>query len=668
MPTVKGSGRSVTEGREAVAALGLALRRHAHTLAERPDLTWQQLYTEWVAGLEGVDHLFEAEERRRSGRREAPWLAARLVPMAVPGLVRTLGVDDLPMLRCAASRDNTTAIAGGARGELVVWRIDSGRRLRTIGPHPAPITACAISADTRYAATGCEDGSVRVWHLWSGRLGVVFTGHADRVLDCTFSPDGFVLYTTARDGAAARWDLVDQKPIEFQEPMAELGNVTAHALSPDAWTIGTAFEDGLVLAGSLRTGAVRSLQLGGKVEALAFSPDGRKLACAETGIVVWDILGGPSPRVGDGLTRTCAFTPDGRRVVAGDAWGTVTIHDVETSEHLGTFDAHARQTNSCSVTPDGTAALSCGDDGAVRLWRLDRVPRVRHDLPRSPLRDCAFSPDGDRLYLATPNIEEWDPFEGVRRRLLDPDGRRLGWTSVAATRRIVVAGSPAQGGVWIWDPDTGAVRHFLEIDHGWGWVAVSAAGGTVASCGVDGSVGVWREDGARFAHRIEGDAGPLHAIALSPDGRFVFTGAEDGHLRRWDGDALVWALGVHDGAVRSIALDAARDRLATGGDDSVARLWAMPGFGLLQTFTGHSDAVTRCALSPGGDFLATSSRDDSVRVWSTASGQELLRAPLGGDALCVSFHPRVPLIACGDRAGGLYVFDLVGLRRACAPL
>lgn len=663
----------MAERGQTVASLARALRRNAHTLTQRPDLTWQQLHTEWVAGLVGVDDLFEAERRRRIGPGAAPWLAARAAPAPLPGLVRSLGVDDLPMLACAASRDNTIAIAGGERGVLSVWRIDSGRRLRTIGPHPAPITACALSEDTKFAATGCEDGSVRVWQLFSGRLSVTFTGHTARVIDCTFSPDGSILYSTAEDGAAARWDLVDQKPIEFQEPLEELGNVRGHALSGDAWTVASVFGDGLVIVGSLRTAGGRSMEILPRVNALAFSPDGRTVACAGDGVALWDVSADRAVvlewKEREPLPECTAitFTPGGERIVVGDVRGGITVIEVATTTELGWWQADARRVESIAVTADGAAVLVCGRDGGVRLWRLARPRGV---FGPGGVAGCAFSPDGERVYSASlyGTVADWDVASGTLARKFEQDDEPRLYSTCDANASIVVAGALRGGILRVWDAATGARRRDLVPAPEAVFECAVADDGTVASAGRDGDVLVWRDEGARFAHRLEGDAGPVLSIALTPDGRYVFTGAVDGKLRRWNLAELTWELGVHDAGVRSIALDVERERLATGGADGVARLWAMTGFGLLQTFAGHSDQVMACALSASGDLLATASADDWVRIWSIASGRVLAAAPLGADAMCVAFHPQLPLIACGDLAGGLYLFDLVGVEELCAPL
>ena len=78
-----------------------------------------------------------------------------------------------------------------------------------------------------------------------------------------------------------------------------------------------------------------------------------------------------------------------------------------------------------------------------------------------------------------------------------------------------------------------------------------------------------------------GHTGPVNALALSPDGRFLVSGSEDLTLKIWD--------------------------TATGN--------------VLRTLSGHEKDVLAVAISPDGKLIASGSADQTVRIWDVVTGQ-----------------------------------------------
>jgi WD40 repeat protein len=77
-------------------------------------------------------------------------------------------------------------------------------------------------------------------------------------------------------------------------------------------------------------------------------------------------------------------------------------------------------------------------------------------------------------------------------------------------------------------------------------------------------------------------AGRATAIALHPDGRrvAVATTRPDSPLQIWDGASgkPIAVLDGPEGIVRAVAFSADGERLVSGGDDLVARLWPASAF------------------------------------------------------------------------------------------
>lgn len=153
----------------------------------------------------------------------------------------------------------------------------------------------------------------------------------------------------------------------------------------------------------------------------------------------------------------------------------------------------------------------------------------------------------------------------------------------------------------------------------------------------------------RLVAELKHDRGIL-ACRYDPEGRFLFAGARDYFVHRWDltrepvaeppadpkkkpkvppvpvapADSRV-ALPGHESWVGGISLFSDGSRLATG--DFVGRLviWEdrngepKPQF----SFAAHDGSIRKLCVSPDSKFVATAGNDGAVRVWHTDADAKL---------------------------------------------
>jgi len=102
-------------------------------------------------------------------------------------------------------------------------------------------------------------------------------------------------------------------------------------------------------------------------------------------------------------------------------------------------------------------------------------------------------------------------------------------------------------------------------------------------------------------------------------------------------------------------------RLVTGGNDGLAKVWDADTGDELLVLRGHEGAVNGVDFSPDGRLIATTSNDATTRVWDAADGTLLLTlATERGEPWGVSFSPDSTRLATGDSVGKLEVWGIPG--------
>jgi WD40 repeat protein len=503
------------------------------------------------------------------------------------------------------------------------------------------------------------------------------------------------------------------------------------AFSPDGRHLAWASGDKTVKVCDTQTGQETLILNGhsGPINRVAYSPDGRRLASASSRVFygrhgkwtpsevkVWDAQTGQDVltlKEHTNVVWSVAFSPDGRRLACGSVDQTVKVWDAQTGEVALCLRGHTGAVVSVAFSPDGRHLASASDDRTVKVWNAEREQEAL-TLKGPPVgqSNVAFSPDGRRLASAyygvwdskqakwTPNgVKVCDTQTGQEILILkghsgpvngvaySPDGRHLASASGAVSDSKQAKVIPGQ--VKVWDAQTGQETLTLQGAAQEGRVAFSPDGRRLACASQDGTVKVWDAQTGQEALSLKGHTQFFQGVAFSPDGRRLacVTGGvyytrgqpgarnnvwllQPGEVRLWDAQTgqEVLCLKGHSSWITCVAFSPDGRRLASASTDRTVKVWdAQTGQELL-SLKGHTDTVLCLAYNRDSRRLATASVDNTVKVWDAQAGQEILTlkghtGPVRG----VAFSSDGRLLASASQDGTVKVWDATPARDSPRP-
>jgi RNA polymerase sigma factor (sigma-70 family) len=348
---------------------------------------------------------------------------------------RALGGRQCPVGALAFSPDGKR-LAVGAGASVTVWDVASGKELVPAGGHCSCVWATTLSPDGRLLATGGADKAILLWEVATGKEVRRLDGHGAQVMGVSFSPDGKQLFSSGgQDRTVRAWDVATGKELRrFTSGHTAL----ALALSPDGkalaagdesdgrlsvWDTATgkelwqvraarrvthvAFAPGRAVLASAgeETGPnseplpvihlhdaatgkkLRALrqaggQVGARLYALSFSPDGALLAAGGSGrgVQVWDARTGrllPAVAEDLGWVSALRFSPDGRTLAAAAfskraafLKGDVTLWEMATGEERRRLTGHGDSALALAFTGEGRRLVTAGMDTTALVWDL----------------------------------------------------------------------------------------------------------------------------------------------------------------------------------------------------------------------------------------------------------------------------------------------------------
>ncbi|OAI56424.1 hypothetical protein AYO47_09030 [Planctomyces sp. SCGC AG-212-M04] len=447
----------------------------------------------------------------------------RLLNAQTGELVTTFELTARPV-QFAFSRDSLH-VATSERDHVVrLYDVETGKRLwehkiELTNPYENYTSSIAYSTDGSQIAVGATDNRIYVIDAATGERRGVLIGHGWYPWGLAYSADSRTLYSSGWEGRIRRWDTTTLT--QLPPPAGEVAS-----------SVITISRDGLLVAYACDRGHIRIVDSATAAERRTLEPNGMDQSCL-------------------------LFSPDGSRLAVGGSRGdevAVQLWDIHSGKLAHSWswpkgrDPHS-SVSDVSFTPDGgRLATTVFRQSTVQVFNLETGERLK-DLKHKEVYGLSYSSDGGQLATSgwDERIRFWDAQSLDEKSTVQMssvaqkgqgDDLRIYTLRFDPTGKLFATAHLSNGTVRIWD----AARHTL-----------------LRKFRIEGS----------FTHG---------ALAFSPDGRWLATGASDGAVELWDAQTAkpTGIVGRHGTRVYTLSFGADSRTLVSGGADDVGIIWKVP--------------------------------------------------------------------------------------------
>jgi WD40 repeat protein len=468
-------------------------------------------------------------------------------------------------------------------------------------------------------------------------------GHSAMIRKVMLTPDGATLISVSDDKTIRLWDVKTgdlMKTIRGQIGAGNEGELFAGALSPDGKTLaaggfGIPGGDKPIHLYNIETGEQIGLLKGhfNVINALAFSPDGRRLASGsgDHTVRIWDVTGRKELAKLEGhgdAVYGVAFSPDGSKLVSASYDGTLRLW------HIGNLDKvtwkemkrHTDKVNGVAFAPNGRYIVSGGYDNRILLW--DGNGNFLKEIGTHDVGTISFSSDSRKIVVAG---ESQDPAaiyaipSGEKVSTFTKHTNTVLASAFYGNDLVATAGGDDKD-IYLWDASSGTVKTHI-IDKGRSTWAVAFGEGLNVAFGNSSS---YIDDSNR---------GPLEksfdfsAISLKPQlsdtvdfqrVRLQYQGRSFEKKGLYELN-IVGGGSIHndfgyDGQVRCYSFTP--DGNVVVGSSFSLKLYRSDG-AFIRNFIGQTGELWAVSVDRSGRILASASGDQTIRLWSIQSGKLL---------------------------------------------
>ncbi|WP_169974250.1 DUF1549 domain-containing protein [Tautonia rosea] len=339
----------------------------------------------------------------------------------------------------------------------------------------------------------------------------------------------------------------ENPPVYVRPPV-----IASMDVSPDGSTIAVAgFHEVLLLSAETLERTGRLIGLSERIESVAFSPDGSKLAVTGGNpgrlgeVQIWDVASSRLIRsvpVTYDTVYGASWSPDGTKIAFGCADNSVRAIDVTTGEQVLFLLAHEDWALDTVFSAKGSHLISVGRDMAVKLTEIetqrfvDNITSITPGALKGGVNAVARHPDRDEIVVGgSDGVPKLYRVERLTKRVIGDDGNlirefpamkgRIFSVAVSPDGSMIAAASALDGqgevAIFSYDFDTSLPDEIKEINEK---VVTTRSAEEVQK------LNAYHTEGVREIARLSVSETGLYSIAFGADGRLLASGG-DGIIR-----------------------------------------------------------------------------------------------------------------------------------------
>ena len=317
----------------------------------------------------------------------------------------------------------------------------------------------------------------------------------------------------------------------------------------------------------------------------------------------------------EGRVTSVAYSPDGTKALTGGQDDKAILWDAATGASIRTFTGHTGDVMSVAFSPDGTKVLTGSGDHTAKLWNTSTGALINTFTGHAGwVSGVAFSPDGTVVLTGA-----WD-------------GTAKLWN--AATGAVI---------------RTIAVNATQEVDA----VAFAPNGTQILTGSQDGLIKLWTASTGTLDRTFTGHYAIVTCLKFSADGSKILSTAWDGKLRLWNTatGAAIRIIQADSNGAFSCAFFPDETLALTGGWENPMKIWDLSTGLIKQSISGHTGSVNSVAFSPDGLKILSGSNDWTARLQNFPMGGTIV---INNNRSCTN-NPVVTLALTWSAAPGAVV-------------